>query len=116
MNFESVVKATVVVLGLVAVAGFGAQQAAADSSGLDAIHAKIRVGGRTCFDGHSHSGSGAGPTRRAAEEAAIRSWADFTITEYGTDWGHYGKTINKSMRCSQSAAGWSCDLEATPCR
>lgn len=90
--------------------------ALADNTGFDSIHGKIRVGGKSCFDGHSHSGNGFGSSRKAAEVEAIKSWAGFTAGEYGSDWANINKAIQKSMRCSQSSAGWSCDLDATPCR
>ena len=93
-----------------------AMPALADNTGFDSIHAKIRVKGRMCFDGHSHSGNGSGSSRKAAEAQAVDSWAGFTAGEYGSDWAHIGKAIGRSMRCSQSSGGWSCDLEATPCR
>lgn len=109
MSFKSI-------LGMcLAAAVVTAAPASANQTGLDGIHAKMRVGKKVCFDGHSHSGYGAGPSKKVAEYAAIKSWADFTALEYGSDWAVYGKSYKPSMRCSQSAAGWTCDLEATPC-
>ena len=116
MNFKGVVNTCVVGLAAVALAGLLAVPAAADSTGFDSIHSKVRVGGRTCFDGHSHGGTGAGPSRKVAEMQAIQSWYGYTAGEYGSDWANINKAMGKSMRCSQSGAGWSCDLEATPCR
>lgn len=113
MSFKAILN--VAAASLAAVAVFALVPAHAGQTGLDGIHAKIRVGKKVCFDGHSHSGYGAGPSKKAAEVAAIKSWADFVALEYGTDWAHFGKTIKQSMRCSQSAAGWTCDLDATPC-
>lgn len=113
MNFKGAMNFA---LAAAAVAVLAATPAVADQTGFDGIHAKMRVGNKVCFDGHSHSGYGAGPNKKAAEYAAIQSWADFTAAEYGSDWAHYGKSYKASMRCSQSAAGWSCDLDATPCR
>lgn len=90
--------------------------ALADSTGFDSIHAKVRVGGRVCFDGHSHGGAGAGASRKVAEMQAISSWYGYTAGEYGSDWANINKAIGKSMRCGQSSGGWNCDVEATPCR
>ncbi len=101
---------------LVAMAALAVSPAFAGETGLDGIHAKMRVGNKVCFDGHSHPGSGGGPSKKVAEYAAVQSWADFVALEYGSDWAHYNKSYRPSMRCSQSAAGWSCDLDATPCR
>jgi len=88
----------------------------ADQSGLADMHALRKEGGRTCMSDHFHSGSSSGKGSRAAAEAeAIRSWADFTALEYGSDWARYGKAGSRSMRCKHSADGWDCDLEARPC-
>ena len=88
----------------------------ADDTGFASIHALVRAGGRTCFADHSHSGSGAGANRQMAEMQAIRSWYSFTAGEYGSDWANINKAIRKSMRCTGPAGGWSCDVEATPCK
>ena len=90
--------------------------ASADNTGFDSIHGKVRVGNRVCFDGHSHGGTGAGASRKLAEMQAVSSWYGYTAGEYGSDWANINKAIGKSMRCGQSSAGWSCDVEATPCR
>jgi len=116
MNFKGVLNTCSVIASLAAVAGFAASSAQADNTGFDSIHGKIRVGGRVCFDGHSHGGSGSGASRKVAEMRAVSSWYDYTAGEYGSDWANIHKAIKKSMRCSQSGAGWSCDVEATPCR
>lgn len=90
--------------------------ALADQTGLADMHALRREGGRTCMSDHFHSGSSSGKGSRAAASAdAIRSWADFTALEYGSDWARYGKAASRSMRCKHSADGWDCDLEARPC-
>ena len=48
---------------------------------------------------HFHSGSSSGQrTRAAATAEAVRSWADFTALEYGSDWARYGKAASRSMR------------------
>ena len=97
-------------------AALSATAAMADNTGFDSIHAKVRVGGRTCFADHSHSGSGAGANRKIAEMAAIGSWSGYTAGEYGSDWANINKAVRKSMRCSPTGGGgYSCDVEATPC-
>ena len=59
------------------------------------MHTWVRVGGRTCLLDHFHDGSGSGPTRAAAQRAAIRSWIDFTAWEYGGRWGSWGASLSK---------------------
>jgi hypothetical protein len=88
----------------------------ADQTGMAEMHSLRREGGRTCMSDHFHSGTSSGQrSRAAATAAAIRSWADFTALEYGSDWARYGKAASRSMRCRSSADGWGCDLEARPC-
>ena len=76
----------------------------ADQTGLAEMHALRREGGRTCMSDHFHSGSSSGQrSRAAAETAAIRSWADFTALEYGSDWARYGRAASGSMGCKDGA-------------
>ncbi len=88
----------------------------ADNTGFDSIHSKVRVGTKMCFADHNHSGSGTGATRKIAEMQAISSWYGYTANEYGSDWANINKAVKRSMRCSPSGSGWSCDVDATPCR
>ncbi len=88
----------------------------ADQTGLAAMHDMRRERGRLCFSDHYHYGSSAGQrTRKAAQRAAMRSWASFTAMEYGSDWARVSRARSKSMRCSRSGGGWGCDFEARPC-
>ncbi len=90
--------------------------ALADQTGLASMHVLRREGGRTCMADHFHSGSSSGQRSRGSAEAeAIRSWADFTALEYGSDWARYGKAGSRSIRCKRTGDGWGCDLEARPC-
>jgi hypothetical protein len=99
-----------------AVTIFGAPSSA-DQTGLASIHVLRREGGRLCMADHFHYGSsGAQRSQGAAQGAAIRSWAEFTDLEYGSDWARYGRAASQRMKCSRSAAGWYCDVEARPCR
>lgn len=91
--------------------------AAASETGVaQALHSLQKVGGRTCLVDHYHDGSGSGPTRGAATAAAVSAWSDFTAWEYGSSWGRYGIARAKSLNCSRSSSGWSCDVSAIPCR
>ena len=84
--------------------------ALADETGLASIHALRREGGRTCMSDHFHYGSSSGiRSENAAQREAIKSWADFTDLEYGSDWARYGKAASRSMRCKRSSDGWGCD-------
>ena len=95
----------------------GSQAALADDNGVGpALHTVVKVGRKICFDGHSHSGSGTGASRKLAEMQAINNWSGFTAWEYGTDWAHMGKAVKKSMRCSGGGSSWNCDVEATACK
>ena len=85
-------------------------------TGIAKIHAWAKVGHKTCMLDHFHDGSGNGATRAQAERAAIRSWAEFTAWEYGNPWGRYSVAASKKVTCSQRSGGWSCVVEARPCR
>jgi hypothetical protein len=85
-------------------------------TGVAKIHTWVKFGHKTCMLDHFHYGSGNGPTRAQAERAGIRSWADFTAWEYGDSWGRYSVAVSKKMACSRGAVGWSCAVEARPCR
>ena len=100
-------------LGLLLVPG-GA--AVAQDTGLAGMHDWVRVGGRTCMRDHFHDGSGSGPTRAAAQRAAMRAWSDFTAFEYGPRWGSYGASIRQRMRCTGGPGNFSCDTSSLPCR
>jgi hypothetical protein len=96
-----------------------AAPALADDTGVAGIHEQRREGGRTCFVDHYHYGSSAGlPSKKAAFAAGIKSWADFTDFEYGSDWARWSRASSKSAKCSQAGLGgsWSCDISARPCR
>lgn len=93
--------------------------AGADDTGVaQMLHDVRREGRNLCLSGHFHSGASSGEkTRKAAEAAAIKSWAEFTAWEYGTDWAYWRKAASKSMSCSDAGGGsWGCQLEARPCK
>jgi hypothetical protein len=100
-------------LGLMLAAG---GTAVAQETGLAGMHTWVRVGGRTCMLDHFHDGSGSGPTRAAAQRAAIRAWIDFTAFEYGGRWASYGASVSKRMGCSGSPGNYSCSTSSRPCR
>jgi hypothetical protein len=112
----AIMRATISIAILAAALALAASPAAADSTGFDSIHAKVRVGGRLCFADHSHNGSGSGASRKIAELQAVRSWYGYTAGEYGSDWANINKAWRRSMRCAPSGSGWTCDVDATPCR
>lgn len=90
--------------------------ASADDTGFAGSHAWAKVGGRTCFADHSHVGNGDGPTKPAALKAAIRSWADFTAFEYGSDWARYGLAASRNVSYTKAEKGWSAMVDARPCK
>ena len=72
---------------------------------------------RYCQGDHLHYGSsGSFKTRRLAMRDAIESWASFTVFEYGSEWGHWRLSINKSVKCGREAGMWRCNIQSTPCR
>lgn len=92
----------------------------ADETGLATLHQwKHEKGRRLCMRDHFHDGNGTGKTRKIAEDAAKRSWMEFTVFEYGRDWGSYKRSASKTMDCRQStvsAKSWTCSTSARPCK
>lgn len=104
-----------VVAGVLAI-GF-AGSAVAQTTGLEGLHDKVRVGRKICFSDHFHDGSGSGPSLKVAQSAAIRSWESFTGWEYGASWGSFRLSESKKMTCSRaSAGGFDCQVTSRPCR
>jgi hypothetical protein len=106
------VSAAALVLALLA----GEAVAEPQETGIAEIHAWVRIGHKTCMAEHFHDGSGTGPTRAAAQRAAIQSWSEFTAWEYGDPWGRYSMAANRKATCSQESSTWRCAVEARPCR
>ncbi len=94
-----------------------ASAAHADQTGAAGIHTWVKVGGKTCFDGHFHYGGSSGSFRskELALKDAIGSWQGFTAFEYGTDWANFSISHKKQVSCSDGSSGWSCNVEAIPC-
>jgi hypothetical protein len=89
----------------------------ADQTGLASIHTLRREGGRLCMADHIHFGSSSAQrSRTAAQREAVKSWQDFTDLEYGSDWARFGRAASKRVGCSSGSGGWSCNVEARPCR
>lgn len=108
----------VLVLGALAAAVPAFPAFAASETGLaTSLHAVRRERGRLCLVDHWHYGSSSGlSSKAAAQKAAIRSWQDFTDLEYGSAWARFSRAASRKMGCSRSSAGWSCDIEARPCK
>ena len=110
-------KASAIVACALALAGIAASgQAVAQETGLAGMHSWVRVGGRTCMADHYHDGAGSGPTRNAAQRAAVNAWIDFTAWEYGSRWASFGASVSKRITCSGSAGSFSCNVSSRPCR
>lgn len=62
--------------------------ALAQQQTFDHLHAQARVGNQICMTTHWHFGEG-GPfrVRSVAEQQATKRWSEFTIMEYGSQWG-----------------------------
>jgi hypothetical protein len=87
-----------------------------DDTGFAYSHDLQKEGGRLCMKDHFHSGYGDGPTKVAASRAAMKSWAEFTAFEYGTDWARYSLAASKSTKYTKAENGWSANVDARPCR
>jgi hypothetical protein len=112
MPFRLSASAVVVTFTLCA----AALPAFADDTGFAYAHDLRKEGGRTCMSYHYHYGNGNGSTKAAAQKDAIASWAGFTDFEYGSNWARYSRAASKRMSCSQSGGGFSCQVEARPCK
>jgi hypothetical protein len=108
----------VLVLGAIVAAATSVPVIAASDTGLaTALHAVRREGGRLCMVDHWHYGSsGTKSTKAAAQKAAIASWQDFTDLEYGSVWARFSRAASRKVGCSPTGGGWTCDIEARPCR
>ena len=90
--------------------------AIADDTGMSGMHAWQKVGRKTCYADHAHTGSSNGQkSKKSAMAAAIKDWQEFTAFEYGTDWATFNIANAKGTSCSQEASGWSCTVSARPC-
>ena len=104
-------------IGALALLPIAPPAADADETGMVGLHSLRREGGKTCMSEHEHHGSSSGhASRRAAEAAAGYDWQGFTAWEYGTSWGSFAAAAGKKMSCSHGAGGWSCEVDARPCR
>ena len=90
--------------------------AIAQETGMAGMHEQRREGGKTCMSSHVHTGSGSGPTKDAARQAAIRSWIDFTAFEYGNAWASFANAAAATTRYTKEESGWSATVDARPCR
>jgi hypothetical protein len=91
--------------------------AAADETGFASAHTWRKERGMNCMADHWHYGNSTPqPTKAKAQRDAISSWQSFTAFEYGSNWARWGKAGSKKASCSNSAGGWTCNVEARPCR
>ena len=113
MTIKGYIRAAVVAAGVFTIAAPAMAQEVAD------MHEQRRELGVICFTDHYHYGSSSGqPTKRAAQIAAIQSWAGFVDFEYGGSWTSWAKSGSKSIKCSREGlrGAWSCDVSSRPCR
>jgi hypothetical protein len=105
------------VAAVAAVTSVDVSSTSAAETGLATMHAWRRERGRICMSDHWHYGSSASHrTRAAAQRDAIRSWQDFTNLEYGSRWARFSRSASRRVGCSRSGGGWSCNVEARPCK
>lgn len=89
--------------------------------GVAGIHKLHIERGRLCMADHPHFGqTGVWPTLRIAKAKAADSWAGFTRLEYGDAWAEFRVAASKKFDCakvpSARGPGWTCDVEARPCK
>jgi hypothetical protein len=99
-----------------AVLAFGTASAAADDTGFATSHSMVKVGGKSCFADHAHSGSGDGKTKGVALQAALKSWWEYTAGEYGSDWARWGKSAGQVVKYTKTESGWSAYVQSRPCK
>ena len=98
-------------------ATFTVLPAQADETGLASMHDWVRIGRKVCYTEHTHYASSNGHrSKRAALSAAITDWQEFTAFEYGTSWAYFKRANAKRKACSRQASGWSCSIQARPCK
>jgi hypothetical protein len=101
----------------VAMAPSAAVNAASETGLATSLHDVRREGGRLCMTDHWHYGSsGTENSKAAAQKAAIRSWQDFTDLEYGSVWARFSRAASRKVGCRSTGGGYTCDVEARPCR
>lgn len=67
--------------------------------------------------GHLHHGTADGMASKSdAKRSAIQSWASFTDLEYGRGWSNFKNARYRKVSCFNREAGWTCNVEANPCR
>ena len=111
MTIKGYIRGAVVAAGVFAISAPAVAQEVAD------MHDQRRERGVICFTDHFHYGSSAGQsTKRAAQIAAVQSWAGFVDFEYGGAWTSWAKSGSKSIKCGRDGGAWSCDVSARPCR
>lgn len=93
-----------------------AASAAADETGLAGMHAWRVERGKTCLAEHYHTGQGNGPTKKAAQAAAIDDWEGFTAFEYGSAWARFRGASDRGVRYEKTSDGWTANVEGRPCR
>lgn len=112
-------KSLAISLPLIAVSLLIAAPVRAGDNGIAAsIHTLRAEGGRVCQDGHFHVGtSPLYDNKDKAIRAATRHWSEFTVLEYGTDWGRFETAADRTTDCSKEVgAQWVCKVKARPCR
>ena len=83
----------------------------------EAKRKQVRRGAVYCQGDHLHYGSSNSfKSRRLAMRDAIESWRGFTVFEYGSQWGHWRLSRNKSVKCGRENGLWRCNIQSTPCR
>ncbi len=93
--------------------------AAGDTGVASLLHTLRGENAMVCMVGHYHTGNSprAFKSRSAAYKAAINHWVSFTAAEYGSDWGAFSRSANRTSNCEKaSRTSWTCKVKSRPCR
>jgi hypothetical protein len=73
--------------------------------------------GTVCFSDHFHYGSSRDQANReTALHIASTAWSEFVVFEYGDLYADLTLAQSRTDSCSRTAGGWSCVVQARPCR
>lgn len=90
---------------------------AQEDGAMVALHALRREGSSICMIDHFHHGYSAGHrSKKLAMREAVSGWRGFTAFEYGDHWASWRRAKTKRVSCDRSSGGWSCSIEARPCK
>jgi len=111
------VKSLIALVAVSALSISGIVPTYADETGFINLHQLRRYGNYLCTATHEHTGNGTvQKNRKLAIRSAVRSWSDFTVWEYGSDWGKWKYARDKGVMCNGNRGSITCSVVARPCK